>query len=92
MVTMLNSIERDLRAFADPRSVVLVYRDTAVCVLLSQEMTVPFSAAAPVAYPDVTVDDVKMPYLAFLSSHYVAYLTRLADFIVNTSVPAKSSI
>ena len=92
MVTMLNSIERDLRAFADPGSVVLVDRDTAVWVQHGQEMTVRFSAAAPGAYPDVTVDDVKMPYRAFLASHYVADLTRLADFIVKTLVPAKASI
>ncbi|HXI64831.1 MAG TPA: NACHT domain-containing protein [Gemmatimonadales bacterium] len=81
-MTLLQEIERDIRAFADPGSPILVEAGSAVWEQNGREMAVRFSAAGPHGFPDVTVDGLRLSYRAFLSGPRMADLARFAQFVV----------
>jgi hypothetical protein len=84
-MAILDEIERDLKAFADPGATVVVARDSAVWEQDGKEIAVRFSAGAdPNGYPDVLVEGTRLPYRSFLASPFIADLGRFAEFIVKT--------
>src|SRR6266516_2676087 len=91
-MTLLEEIERDIRAFADPGSPILVEAGSAVWEQNGREVAVRFSAAGPHGFPDVTLDGVRLPYRAFLSSPRMADLGRFAQFIVKAYTRAEEFI
>ena len=77
---MLNSIEKDLHAFADPGSSVLVDQSGAQWFQDGEEMNIRFFSRPGSDLPGVEFRGERWPYLAFLASPWMADLQRLATF------------
>src|SRR5262245_22084301 len=84
MSEQLAEIERDIRAFADPGSDVLVEKDGAMWEQHGKELRVTFSSSKVSRYPDVVVNHDRFSYAEFFASHYMADLRHLAEFTLRT--------
>jgi len=83
-MTLLEEIERDLQAFADPGTSVLVDASSATWEQDGKEISVAFSAGEPQGFPNVSVDGAQLSYRAFLASPWMANLQQFAEFIQKT--------
>lgn len=85
---LLGDIERDLRAFADPWSTVIVDPTSAVWERDGIEKTVQFARPeGPQAFPDVIADGKRFSYRNFLAGPWMANLATFADFVTKTHSP-----
>src|SRR4051812_45941575 len=84
-MTVLEEIERDLRAFADPWSPVIVEKAQAVWERDGTEVSIGFAAPADQsAFPDVITGGQRVPYRSFLAGPQMANLATFAEFITKT--------
>lgn len=84
-MAILDEIERDIRAFADPGTAVLVDSASAIWERDGKQFHATFTASGQQNYPDVTIIDTRIPYREFLASEYMADLRTFAEFIVKTT-------
>ncbi len=81
---LLKEIERDLRAFADPWSEIMIDNTSAVWERDGVEITATFAAAASGGFPDVVLRGRRTSYREFLASPDMANLNTFADSIAKT--------
>lgn len=81
----LHDIERDLRAFADPGTDVIISGDSAVWEQDGGERSVKFLRRIGADVPDVEYMGRRLSYRAFLAGPDMADLGRLAEFIQKTT-------
>ncbi len=78
---VLSEIERDIRAFADPGSGIMVDSNSAIWEKDGRAYTATFSSGGSNRFPDVGLEERKMSYQSFLASPWMADLASLAEFI-----------
>ena len=81
---ILKEIDKDIRAFADPGSPVVVEPSSAVWEKDGKECSIKFTAAGPNSFPDVNILKKRMSYRSFLASEWMADLHSLGEFILKT--------
>ena len=83
-MNFLEEIRKDLTAFADPGSQVIITDDTALWEQDGSLMDIEFRTSIEGGYPDIIIGNVKARYKNFLAGSQMADLNHLADFIKKT--------
>ena len=81
MDTLILQIKRDIRAFADPGSDVLVDNDLICWEQDGSERTATLVGVAGGGLPDVEIEGARLTYRSFLAGPQMANLDRLAEFM-----------